>query len=112
MSIKNLYEISSLVTKRQNANQLFIADNEEFEVSLKYKRLIEGLTQEKWKTDEDAKVDLYGGNSGTKTFEMLKSRAKDRLVSLIFQSDANKLFENPIEKALFSDKKLTLRTTQ
>ncbi|MFN5222872.1 MAG: hypothetical protein ACK5DJ_01690, partial [Bacteroidota bacterium] len=102
MSIKNLYEISSLVTKRQNANQLFIADNEEFEVSLKYKRLIEGITQEKWKTDEDAKVDLYGGNSGTKTFEMLKSRAKDRLVSLIFQSDANKLFENPIEKALFS----------
>ncbi|MFM7902484.1 MAG: hypothetical protein ACKPAD_10920, partial [Bacteroidota bacterium] len=95
MSIKNLYEISSLVTKKQGINQLFVADNEEFEASSKYKRLIEGITQEHWKSDDEARDDLYGGNSGTKTFDMLKSRAKDRLLSMIFQSDTSKVFETP-----------------
>jgi len=105
MSIKNLYEISSLVTKRQNANQLFVADNEELEAGLKYRKLIEGLTREQWKSDDEARLDLYGNKAGAKTFEMLKSRAKDRLVSLIFQSDANKLFESTIEKAFFNASK-------
>jgi hypothetical protein len=102
MSIKNLYEIASLVTKKQGVNQLFLADNEDFESGLKYKRLIEGIFQEQWKSDDEAKFELYGNGSGAKTFDMLKSRAKERLISMIFQSDSSKTYEGHIDRAFFS----------
>ena len=102
MSIKNLYEIASLVTKKQGVNQLFLADNEDFESGLKYKRLLEGIMQEQWKSDEEAKFYLYGSSSGAKTFEMLKSRAKDRLISMIFQADPSKNIKSNFDRAFFS----------
>jgi hypothetical protein len=108
MSIKNLYEIASLVTKKQGVNQLFLADNEDFESGLKYKRLLEGIMQEQWKSDEEAKLELYGNGSGAKTFDMLKSRAKERLISMIFQSDSSKTYESHIDRAFFSASKTYL----
>jgi len=108
MSIKNLYDIASLVTKKQGINPLFLADNEDFESGLKYKRLIEGIFQEQWKSDDEAKFELYGNGSGAKTFDMLKSRAKERLISMIFQSDSSKTYEGHIDRAFFSASKTYL----
>jgi hypothetical protein len=102
MSIKNLYEISSLVTNWSNKSNSLSVDNEDFEANLKYKRLIEGLTKEQWDSDEDARNELYGMSAGLKTYDMLKSRAKDKLVSLIFQSDSKKLFENSKDRAYYN----------
>lgn len=102
MSIKNLTEISSLVTKNKQFSTLQLDENEQNADSTKYIRLIEGLTKEHWKSDEDARADLYGSSTGSKSFEMLKSRAKERLVSMIFQADSKRMFISAKDRAYFN----------
>jgi hypothetical protein len=102
MSIKILYEISSLVTKKQVGSHLLVPENEDFETGLKYQRLIEGLTRQSWESDDEARQDLYGQKAGAKTFEMLKSRAKERLISMIFMSENQKNFTSTLDKAYFN----------
>ncbi len=102
MSIKNLIEISSLVTKSKSgllSQEIYIEAGSE---SSKYLRLIEGLSKGEWESDLQAEKEIYGKKVGGKTFEMLKTRAKDRLVNLIFQSDASKVFKGSGEKAYFN----------
>lgn len=101
MSIKNLQEISSLVTNYTKKNR-FLRGKGTDEKGVKYLQLIRGLSEKRWESDEQAALDLYGNELGDKTFDMLKSRAKDRLVDMIFQLDTAKRFKSSYDKAYFS----------
>ncbi|MFM7766258.1 MAG: hypothetical protein ACKO9S_00190, partial [Bacteroidota bacterium] len=85
MSIKNLAEISALVTKNKASNSIQLTDSESIGDSSKYQKLVEGLIRGEWESDLEAEKEIYGKRVGGKTFEMLKTRAKDRLVNMIFQ---------------------------
>ncbi|MBK7388756.1 MAG: hypothetical protein KBH11_08160 [Bacteroidia bacterium] len=101
MSIKILQEISSLVTDfTKNNRYLEIKASEAG--GMKYLKLIEGLGRKAWKDDEEAIQDIYGKPLGDKTFDMLKSRAKERLVNMIFQLDTEKKFKSSYDKAYYS----------
>jgi hypothetical protein len=101
MSLKNLQEISSLVTDYTKKGR-FLKVSDGKADSTKYLKLINGLAQKRWASDEEASRDLYGKELGDKTFEMLKSRAKDQLVNMIFQLDTEKRFKSSYDKAYFS----------
>lgn len=111
MSIKNLIEISSLVTKARGSGSIHLSENELTGDSSKYIRLIDGLAKGTWKSDEEAELEIYGKVADGKTFEMLKSRAKEKLVNLIFQSDASRLFSGEGDKAYFNACKCFLTGT-
>ncbi len=101
MSLKNLQEIASLVTKNAKKNRYveLVDDGEE---GPKYLRLMQGLGQKRWSTDEEAQMELYGNELGDKTFDMLKLRAKEQLINLIFQLDTAKQVKSSYDKAYFS----------
>jgi hypothetical protein len=101
MSLKNLQEIASLVTDLTRKNRLVEWVDEE-ESDPKYARLIKGLGTNRWQSEQEACDDLYGKELGSKTFDMLKSRAKDQLVNLIFQLDTNKQFKSSYDRAYFN----------
>ena len=98
MSIKNLQEISSLVTNYTKKNR-FVEIVEEDAGESKYLQLIRGLGQKSWHNEEDAIEGIYGKQLGDKTFAMLKTRAKERLVNMIFQLDTQKRFKSSYDKA-------------
>jgi len=101
MSIKNLQEISSLVTNFTKKNRFVEVVDEEGGGS-KYLQLIKGLGKGSWENDEEAIQDIYGKELGDKTFDMLKSRAKERLINMIFQLDTQKKFKSSYDKAYYS----------
>lgn len=101
MSIKILQEISSLVTDFTKNNRYLTLKGDD-ESNLKYQQLIKGLGQKSFVSDEDAIASIYGNKLGTKTFDMLKSRAKERLVSMIFQLDTEKKFKSSYDKAYYT----------
>jgi hypothetical protein len=101
MSIKILQEISSLVTDFTKNNRYLEIKSSEAG-GMKYLKLIEGLGKKAWKDDAEAIKDIYGKPLGDKTFDMLKSRAKDRLVNMIFQLDTEKKFKSSYDKAYYS----------
>ncbi len=101
MSIKILQEISSLVTDFTKKNR-FVAVVEAEEGETKYLQLMRGLGKGGWENEEEAIQDIYNKDLGIKTFEMLKSRAKERLVNMIFQLDTQKRFKSSYDKAYFS----------
>jgi len=49
MSIKNLSEISSLVTKNKASSSIQLTDSEFIGDSTKYQKLVEGLIRGEWK---------------------------------------------------------------
>jgi len=100
MSIKNLQEISSLVTNYTKKNR-FVEIVEEDEGESKYLQLIRGLGEKSWQNEEEAIQGIYGKQLGDKTFAMLKTRAKERLVNMIFQLDTQKRFKSSYDKAYF-----------
>ncbi|MBL0341457.1 MAG: hypothetical protein IPP71_11240 [Bacteroidetes bacterium] len=101
MSIKILQEMSNLVTDFTKKNR-FVELVEEENGGFKYLQLMRGLSKGEWENDEDAIREIYGKELGNKTFEMLKSRAKDRLVNMIFQLDTQKKFKSSYDKAYYS----------
>ncbi|MFM8950231.1 MAG: hypothetical protein ACKOKB_05570, partial [Bacteroidota bacterium] len=111
MSIKNLAEISALVTKNKASNSIQLTDSESIGDSSKYQKLVEGLIRGEWESDLEAEKEIYGKRVGGKTFEMLKTRAKDRLVNMIFQSDSSKIFKGSGEKSYFNACKCLLSGT-
>jgi hypothetical protein len=101
MSIKILQEISSLVTDFTKNNRYLSLKGED-DSNLKYQKLIRGLSQKSFVSDEQAIASIYGNKLGTKTFDMLKSRAKEHLVSMIFQLDTEKKFKSSYDKAYYT----------
>ncbi len=110
MSIKNLQEISSLVTNYTKKNR-FVEVIEDDGGESKYLRLIRGLGEKAWDSDDEAIEGIYDKPLGNKTFAMLKSRAKERLVNMIFQLDTQKRFKSSYDKAYFSTCKNLLAGT-
>ncbi len=101
MSIKNLQEISSLVTDFTKKNR-FVEVVDDDGDGAKYLQLIKGLGNGSWQSDDEAIEDIYGKKLGNKTFDMLKSRAKERLINMIFQLDTQKKFKSSYDKAYYS----------
>ncbi|MEY3343536.1 MAG: hypothetical protein RL090_1220, partial [Bacteroidota bacterium] len=58
MSIKNLSEISSLVTKNKGFANFQLDENEHNAESTKYLRLIDGLVKGGWDNDNDAEREI------------------------------------------------------
>lgn len=100
MSIKILQEISTLVTDFTKKNR-FVELIDDGNGGAKYLQLIRGLGEKTWQSDEEAIQDIYGKPLGYKTFAMLKTRAKERLVNLIFQLDTQKRFKSSYDRAYF-----------
>jgi len=100
MSFKNLLDISTLVTNYTKKSRF--AGMQEDQSTLKYMQLIEGLGSKNWRNEDDAVQDIYGKSLGSKTFGMLKTRAKERLVNMIFQLDTQKRFKSSYDKAYYS----------
>src|SRR5688572_12916514 len=99
MSIKNLQEISSLVTNYTKKNRF--VELSEGSGEAKYLQLLKGLESKSFQSDEEAIQGIYGKSLGDKTFAMLKTRAKERLINMIFQLDTQKRFKSSYDKAYF-----------
>ncbi len=100
MSFKNLQEISTLVTNYTKKNR-FKEGTEEIGERAKYLKLISGLASKSWENEADAQTGIYDKPLGDKTFAMLKTRAKEQLVNMIFQMDTHKRFKSSYDKAYF-----------
>ena len=100
MSFKNLQEISSLVTNYTKKNR-FLSENEGETGDSKYLRLIRGMATRSFDSEDDALAGIYGKALGNKTFQMLQTRAKERLVNMIFQLDTQKRFKSSYDKAYY-----------
>lgn len=101
MSLKNLQEISSLVTNFTKKNR-FVEVVDDEDSGSKYLQLIKGLGLQQWDDDQEATEKIYGKELGNKTFDMLKSRAKERLINMIFQLNTQKRFKSSYDKAYYS----------
>jgi hypothetical protein len=96
MSFNFLQDISSLVTNNTKIPPFSEAGEES-----KYLRLIAGIQENRWKNDAEAEQELYGKELNIKTFEMLKTRAKEHLVNMIFQLDTQKKFKSSYDRAYY-----------
>lgn len=94
--MKNLQEISSLVT-----NNLKLPPFSGVDEGSKYLRLLAGIAENRWDDETEAREELYGKSLDSRSFDMLKSRAKEHLVNMIFQLDTEKSFKSSYDKALF-----------
>lgn len=87
--MKNLVEISKIVTKKR------ISKIEIFDKSLlnkkdsKFNEFYEGLTNEKFTTDDEAAKYLYNSTALDDKYRQLKSRFSKRLLNTLFFLDAN-----------------------
>jgi hypothetical protein len=96
MSLKNLQEISSLVT-----NSLKLPPFSGVDEGSKYLRLLAGIAENRWEDEAEAREELYGKSLDSRSFDMLKSRAKEHLVNMIFQLDTEKSFKSSYDKAYY-----------
>lgn len=99
--MKKLIEMSELVTDFVDTKQLkhlFSGDS----YDPKAFKLLDGILQKRYNTDEEASFDLYESSPENKGYQMLKSRTRERMVNLVFTLDNNKRMKVPYQKALFT----------
>jgi hypothetical protein len=99
--MKKLIEMSQLVTDFIDAStlkHLFKQDSND----PKAYRLLEGIINKKYNDDKEAAKDLYNSSPDNKSYLMLKSRTKERMLNLIFTMDNNRRMKSSYQKALFS----------
>lgn len=88
--MKNLIEISKIVTKRK-VRKIEIFDNHSLKhKSSKFNEFYEALSANKYKNDRDAASHLYGCSPTDPKYRQLKSRFRKRLLNTLFFLDINK----------------------
>ncbi len=99
--MKKLVEMSQLVTDYVDPKSLLNLFKQGSYDPKAY-RLLEGIINKKYVNDEQAAFDLYKSSSTAKSYLMLKSRTKERMLNLLFTMDSNKRMKTSYQKALYS----------
>jgi hypothetical protein len=100
--MKNLIEISKIVTKKK-IRKIEIFDDHYLEnKSSKFNEFYEALTRGKFKNDRDAAAFLYESTPKDDRYRQLKSRFRKRLLNTLFFLDVNQPAASSYDRAYFS----------
>lgn len=100
--MKNLIEISKIVTKKK-IRKIEIFDDHYLENrSSKFNEFYEALTQGRFKNDRDAAAFLYDSTPKDDKYRQLKSRFRKRLLNTLFFLDVNRPSASNYDRAYFS----------
>ncbi|MEM0991845.1 MAG: hypothetical protein AAF847_14805 [Bacteroidota bacterium] len=100
--MKNLIEISKIVTKKK-IRKIEIFDDHYLEnKSSKFNEFYEALMQGKFKTDRDAAEFLYDSTPKDDKYRQLKSRFRKRLLNTLFFLDVNRPAASNYDRAYYS----------
>ncbi len=95
--MKNLSQITALVTKNSVQNRIFSTNNQK----TKLKKLLTGFAKGDFKSDREAAQMLYQTSPKSKSYLMLKSRLKEQLLDKFFLMDSESVMKNRYEKAFY-----------
>ena len=95
--MKKLSQISSLVTTYSSRKRLMIDDDSKSKLN----KLLKGVVSGKYKRDQDAAHSLYHTSPKSKSYLMLKSRLKERLLDEFLHIDSNRAMKSRYGKALY-----------
>src|ERR1041384_4440951 len=98
--MKKLIEMSQLVTDFVDANALKLLFKQESADPKAYK-LLDGIIAGKYSNDEEASADIYNSTPEIKSYLMLKSRTKERMLNLLFTMNNSKRMKTDYQKALY-----------
>ena len=87
--MKNLIEISKIVTKRKVKKIEIFDDHSLKHKNSKFNEFYEALLANKFKNDRDAASFLYGCSPTDAKYRQLKSRFRKRLLNTLFLLDVN-----------------------
>jgi hypothetical protein len=99
--MKKLIEMSQLVTDFidiKTIKYLFQQDAHD----PKSLKLLEGIISGKYHEDAEAALDLYDSSPANKSYLMLKSRTRERMLNLLFTMNSSKRMKSAYQKALYS----------
>jgi len=99
--MKKLIEMSQLVTDFidiKTIKHLFNQDSHD----PKSLKLLDGIISGKYHEDAEAALDLYNSSPANKSYLMLKSRTRERMLNLLFTMNSSKRMKSAYQKALFS----------
>ncbi|MFI5218093.1 MAG: hypothetical protein ACHQNT_01305 [Bacteroidia bacterium] len=99
--MKKLLEMSQLVTDFMGEKSLIHIFKRDKSDPKAYK-LLEGIITGKFKDDEEAANDLYSSTPENKSYQMLKSRTREQMLSLLFTMNIEKRMKHSYQKALYS----------
>lgn len=98
--MKKLLEMSQLVTDFVDEKRLKSLFHQESYDPKAYK-LLEGIIVKKYADDKEAAYDIYKSSPSNKSYLMLKSRTRERMVNMLFTMDNSKRMKSNYEKALY-----------
>ena len=103
--MKNLIEISKIVTKKK-VRKIEIFDHASLEnTNSKFSEFYESLAADKFKNDRDAAKFLYDCSPSHDKYRQLKSRFRKRLLNTLFFIDVNLPSASNYDRAYFSSNK-------
>ena len=101
--MESLKEIVLLVNKQKTARIEVMGYPSNY--SGKMKQLYDGIIEEKYKTDRDAMLDLYGNEESLSSYKKLKYRLINRLINTVFFIDVNKPNFDDSQRAFYMGQK-------
>ncbi len=100
--MKNLIEISKIVTKKKVRKIEIFDDHSLKNKNSKFNEFYEGLMTNKFKNDRDAASYLYGCSPTDDKYRQLKSRFRKRLLNTLFFLDVNIPSTSNYDRAYYS----------
>lgn len=100
--MKNLIEISKIVTKKKVRKIEIFDDHSLKHKNSKFNEFYEALQANKFKNDRDAATFLYGCSPTDDKYRQLKSRFRKRLLNTLFFLDVNMPSTSNYERAYYS----------
>ncbi len=100
--MKNLIEISRIVTKKKVKKIEIFDDHTLRHKNSKFNDFYNALTSNKFKNDRDAAAMLYGCSPQDAKYRQLKSRFRKRLLNTLFFLDINKPAASNYNRAYYS----------
>ncbi len=100
--MKNLIEISKIVTKKKVRKIEIFDDYSLKNKSSKFNEFYEALTAGRFKNDRDAATFLYGSTPTDDKYRQLKSRFRKRLLNTLFFLDVNLPSASNYDRAYYS----------
>ncbi len=103
--MKNLIEISKIVTKKKVRKIEIFDDHSLKHKNSKFNEFYEALMANKFKNDRDASAFLYGCSPTDDKYRQLKSRFRKRLLNTLFFLDVNLPSTSNYDRAYYSSNK-------
>jgi hypothetical protein len=99
--MKVFKEMAALVTNQHLQKIEVIDERQELNKDNLYLQLFKGITEGRYKSDEEAAFDLYQTSPKDKRYQMLKSRLKDRLINTLFFINHRKIHDSKYQQAVY-----------